>query len=60
MKEYNYINDFGISKKLVVGEIKDGKYPITLWENEHGEFCGSGTFTPKQLIDYLAHYGITA
>lgn len=59
MKQFDYTNSLGISKRLVVGEPKDGKYPVTLWEMRHGEFCGSGEMTREELNDYLEHFGIT-
>ena len=59
MKEYNYVNALGYHKKLVVGPIdKNGKYPVTLWCTDNGEFCGSGKFTSEELKDWLNHYGI--
>ena len=57
-KTFDYINGLGIPKRLVVGEMKDGKYHVTLWEMRHGEFAGSGNMTPEELNDYLAHFGI--
>lgn len=60
MKEYNYTNDLGYHKKLIIGELKDGKYPVTLWSNDTGDFCGTGNMTPQQLTDFLIHYHFTA
>lgn len=60
MKEYNYTNDLGYHKKLIIGELKDGKYSVTLWSNDTGDFCGTGSMTPQQLTDFLIHYHITA
>jgi hypothetical protein len=50
----------GIPKKLVVSDPNEqGKYPVTLWEMLHGEFCGSGEMTRDELNDYLKHFGIS-
>ena len=57
-KEYCYINDLGRMKKIVIGEKKNGKYPINLWDMQNGEFCGFGEKTPEELQDFLDHYGI--
>lgn len=59
MKQFDYTNSLGIPKRLVVGEPKDGKYPVTLWEMRHGEFAGSGNMTREELNAYLEHFGIT-
>lgn len=61
VKRYHYTNDFGFLKRLnvYVSEEKNGKYPVTVWEMAHGEFCGSGEMTRKEINDYLAHYGVT-
>lgn len=57
--KFYYKNDLGIRKLLLVGEQnKDGKYPTELREMEHGEWCGSGALTQKELDDWLAHYGL--
>lgn len=56
---FNYTNSMGYAKKLVVfAPNEEGKYPITLWEMLHGEFCGSGKMTREELNDYLEHFGI--
>lgn len=59
LKEFDYTNSLGIPKKLCVYEMENGKYPVTLWEMRHGEFAGSGNFTPQELNDYLDHFGVT-
>ena len=58
MKEYNYINDIGEPKRLVVYEIKNGKYPVVLWSMRTGDWCGSREMTEKELTEYLKHYNI--
>ncbi len=60
MKEFNYINDLGARKKLVVYPLNEsGKHPVTLWCMENGELAGTGELTPEEVKDWLAHYGIT-
>lgn len=58
MKEYNYTNDMGYHKKLVVYDEKNGKFPVMLWSMDTGDLCGSGKMTKKELDDYLKHYNI--
>lgn len=59
IKSFQYTNALGLPKKLVVYDLnEEGKYPVTLWEMTHGEFCGSGAMTKNELNDYLAHFGI--
>ena len=59
-KSFEYTNSLGIPKKLVVYDPNEqGKYPVTLWEMRHGEFCGSGEMTRDELNDYLKHFGIS-
>lgn len=59
IKSFRYTNAMGLPKKLIVGEPNaEGKYPVTLWEMVHGEFCGSGTMTKDELNSYLEHFGI--
>ncbi len=58
MREFNYVNDLGFHKRIVVGIKKNSKYPITLWDMEHGEYCGSGNVTAQELNEFLEHYGI--
>lgn len=58
MREFEYVNGYGIPKKLVVGESQNGKYPVTLWSMDTGDFCGNGELTPEQLNRYLEHFGI--
>ena len=56
VKEYNYHNDFGYYKKLVVYPKKNGKYPVIIWNNGTGDNCGSGELTEEQLNEFLRHY----
>lgn len=59
-RTFKYTNSMGIPKKLVVSDPNEqGKYPVTLWEMLHGEFCGSGEMTRDELNDYLKHFGIS-
>ena len=58
MKEYNYINDIGEPKKLVVYDLKDEKYSVVLLSRRTGDCCGTGELTPQELSDYLKHYNI--
>ena len=58
LKEFDYINDIGRFKKIVVYPEKDGKYPFSLWSNETGDFCGNGEKTLEQLNDFMMHYKI--
>ena len=58
MKEYNYINDLGCPKKLVVRPLNGkGEYTTTIWNILNGECCGIGQATAKELNEFLAHYG---
>ena len=60
VRTFEYTNSMGIPKKLVVSDPNEqGKYPVTLWEMLHGEFCGSGEMTRDELNDYLKHFGIS-
>ena len=58
-KTFTYTNNLGLRKQLVVDmEINnEGKYSVNLF-GPHGDWCGSGEMTEKELNDYLAHYGI--
>ena len=58
MHEFDYVNDLGFHKRLVVDIKENDKYPVTLWDMEHGEYCGSGNMTAQELNEFLAHYGI--
>lgn len=58
MREFDYVNDLGFHKRLVVDIKENGKYPVTLWDMEHGEYCGHGNMTAQELNEFLAHYGI--
>ena len=55
-KEYNYRNDKGYYKKLVVYPKQNDKYPISIWNNETGDYCGSGEITEEQLNEFFKHY----
>ena len=59
---FRYTNDIGRSKTLAVyGSHKQGdKYAISLWDNETGADCGRGFKTKKEIIEFLAHYGVNA
>ena len=59
MKEFQYVNAYGIHKKLIVNTIpKDGKYHVDLWSMDTGDWCGNGDMTKDELNDYLKHFGI--
>lgn len=58
LKSFQYTNSLGLHKELVVYEKVDGKYPVTLWSLDTGDFCGRGDMTTQELNDYLKHYGI--
>lgn len=58
LKSFQYTNSWGLHKELVVYEKVDGKYPVTLWSLDTGDFCGRGDMTTQELNDYLKHYGI--
>ena len=56
---FTYVNAMNVPKKLVVYASNEaGKYPVTLWEMVHGEFCGNGEMTREKLNEYFEHYGI--
>lgn len=58
MKEFFYTNDVGVRKRLVVNSVSDdGMCSVTLWSADHGEYCGSGRMTVRELDNFLAHYG---
>lgn len=58
-KEYHYINDLGLHKKLVVDLTPvDGKYATMLWCTDNGEWCGYSEKTAEEINEYLKHYGI--
>lgn len=58
MQEFNYINDLGYPKKLVVRPLNGkGLYAITLWNMANGECCGMGEATTQELKDFLLNYG---
>lgn len=59
IKKYEYINDIGEPKILVIGDkIDNGKYPYNLWSNRTGDLCGYGTLEEEELKDWLNHYGV--
>ena len=61
MKEFNYVNDLGCPKKLVVYEKnEEGLYPVVLWNMMNGECCGSTQMNAQEIKDYLTHYHIDA
>ena len=57
--EFYYTNDIGRPKKLQVFEKKNDKWPVTIWDMLHGEWCGSGNWTGERLNEFFAHYHIT-
>ena len=57
-KSFQYTNSMGYHKKLNVYEKIDGKYPVTLWSLDTGDYCGKVDMTPQELNDYLKHFGI--
>lgn len=60
VKTYTYVNDLGARKEVDVYPLENGKYPVVLWCLENGELAGSGSLTPQELKDWLAHYSIRA
>lgn len=58
LKSFQYTNSKGYRKELTVYEKVDGKYPVTLWSLDTGDFCGSGNMTTQELNDYLKHFVI--
>ena len=61
MKEFHYVNDLGRLKKLYVyDKDEEGLYPISLWDMETGEYCGSNEISVQKLKTYLLHYNIDA
>ena len=58
LKEYDYTNDIGWPKKMVIDAPEDGKYNVTIWDRKHGEYCGGGRKTIDELNEILAHYGL--
>lgn len=60
MQEFNYINDLGCPKKLVVRPLNDkGLYATTIWNMANGELCMVGEATAQELDDFLRYYGYT-
>lgn len=58
MKEFNYINDLGCPKKLVVRPLNGkGLYATTIWNMWNGECCGVGEATAQELDEFLKNYG---
>lgn len=58
LKSFRYTNSMDYHKELAVYEKVDGKYPVTLWSLDTGDFCGKGNMTTQELNDYLKHFGI--
>ena len=58
IKVITYRNDFGDNRKLIIYQQKKGKYPISIWDTESGNFCGCVRKTDKQLLGFLKHYNI--
>jgi len=58
MKEYNYKNDCGYNKKLLVELREDGDYNFSIWSMDTGDFCGAGSMTKEKLDAFLEHYHI--
>lgn len=58
LKSFRYTNSLGFHKELVVYEKVDGKYPVTLWSLDTGDWCGNGNMTIQELNDYLKHFDI--
>lgn len=58
LKSFRYTNSMSYHKELAVYEKVDGKYPVTLWSVDTGDFCGQGEMTTQELNDYLKHLGI--
>ena len=59
MRIFDYVNDLGCHKRLIIKPLNDdGLYAHTLWNMENGECCGSGKATMQELKEFLAHYGL--
>lgn len=58
-KTYQYVNDIGYNKLLVVRERKDNNYDTQIWSQDTGDFCGSAICSQQELNDFLMHYHIT-
>ena len=61
MHKYNYTNSLGWRKSLIVNTDKineNGRFPVSLWCLDNGEFCGNGDMTYQELKEYLEHFGI--
>lgn len=58
MKEYNYTNDLGYHKKIIIDNIQNNEYHVLLFSNDTGDLCGQGKMTKQELTEYLSHYGI--
>jgi len=58
IKNFQYVNAMGYRKELLVYEKTNGKYYVTLWSLDTGDFCGSGHMTTQELNDYLKHFGV--
>ena len=63
MKEaiYNYTNQLGIKKAIIIKEMDNGEYEFSLWdmkEEKPNEFCGGGIATKDKLQKFLSNYGL--
>lgn len=55
-RTFNYVNDLGYHKRLVVEDIpEDDKLSCLIFGN--GELCGKGMLTREEINQLLAHYG---
>ena len=54
---FNYINDIGYHKQLVVEDIPENdELHVELFA--YGELCGVGDMTREKINQYLEHYGV--
>ncbi len=58
LKEYNYTNDIGRLKKIVIHEPKEDIYTFDIWSRETGDYCGYGQKNKKEMNEFLSHYGL--
>lgn len=56
-KIFNYINDLGYHKQLVVEDVpgEDGFFIMIFWT---GGLCGTGHMTRTEVNEFLEHYGL--
>ena len=59
-RSYTYINKLGVRKQLVIDmePVKGGKYHVTMWDLDHGNYTGSGYMTVEEIDNFLAAYNI--